>query len=48
MGNERLRAAMAAARIDIGKIATTAEVDPKTVQRWLSGRVPHTPPMEAG
>jgi transcriptional regulator with XRE-family HTH domain len=41
MANERLRSAMAAARIDLDAAATAAMVDPKTVQRWLNGRVPH-------
>src|SRR5262249_13954472 len=42
MGNERLRAAMTAATVDVETVATAASVDPKTVQRWLNGRVPHT------
>ena len=41
MSNERLRAAMAAATVDLDTVATAASVDPKTVQRWLNGRVPH-------
>jgi hypothetical protein len=41
MPNERLRTAMAEARVDIDLIADVTKVDPKTVQRWLSGRVPH-------
>jgi transcriptional regulator with XRE-family HTH domain len=41
MGNERLRAAMTAATVDVDAVATAASVDPKTVQRWLNGRVPH-------
>ena len=41
MTNERLRSAMAAARIDLDAVADAASVDPKTVQRWLNGRVPH-------
>jgi hypothetical protein len=41
MANERLRMAMAKAHADVEVIANAAEVDPKTVQRWLSGRVPH-------
>jgi hypothetical protein len=32
---------MAAARLDVDTAATVAAVDPKTVQRWLNGRVPH-------
>jgi transcriptional regulator with XRE-family HTH domain len=41
MANERLRASMAAARIDVERLADKVPVDPKTVQRWLKGRVPH-------
>lgn len=41
MANERLRAAMAAAQVSIDELAREAEVDPKTVQRWLVGRIPH-------
>jgi hypothetical protein len=43
MANERLRSAMSAARIDLDAAAAAAAamVDPKTVQRWLNGRVPH-------
>lgn len=41
MGNERLRASMATARIDMEQLAEKVQVDPKTVQRWLKGRVPH-------
>jgi transcriptional regulator with XRE-family HTH domain len=40
-GNERLRQAMATARVDVEAVAARAEVDPKTVQRWLAGRIPH-------
>jgi len=32
---------MTAAAADIDAVASVALVDPKTVQRWLSGRVPH-------
>lgn len=42
MGNERLRAAMNAARVTMEEIAEAAEVSPKTVHRWLKGRKPHT------
>lgn len=42
MGNERLRTAMTTARVDVDAVAVTAGVDPKTVQRWLAGRTPHT------
>jgi hypothetical protein len=41
MPNERLRIAMGNARVDIDQIAEATKVDPKTVQRWLAGRVPH-------
>jgi hypothetical protein len=41
MGNERLRACMARAGHDVGSLASAVQVDPKTVQRWLAGRVPH-------
>ena len=39
--NERLRTAIANAHVDIDQIAEATKVDPKTVQRWLAGRVPH-------
>jgi hypothetical protein len=42
MGNERLRAAMTAATVDVDTVANAASVDPKTVQRWLNGRLPHS------
>jgi transcriptional regulator with XRE-family HTH domain len=41
MGNERRRAAMTEAHVTLEDVATTVEVDPKTVQRWLSGRRPY-------
>lgn len=41
MVNERLRNAMEAKHVSIEKITQVAEVDPKTVQRWIKGRVPH-------
>ena len=41
MTNERLRNAMTVARVDIDTITKVTNVDPKTVQRWLNGRVPH-------
>jgi hypothetical protein len=40
MANDRLRAAMQAAHLDIEDVARAVEVDPKTVQRWLAGRIP--------
>jgi lambda repressor-like predicted transcriptional regulator len=39
--NEPLRKAMADARITIEALAHAAGVHPKTVQRWLAGRMPH-------
>lgn len=41
MLNERLREAIVAAHIDIDTITQLTNVDLKTVQRWLKGRVPH-------
>jgi transcriptional regulator with XRE-family HTH domain len=42
MINERLKDAMATTHIDIEALTRATGVDPKTVQRWLQGRVPHT------
>lgn len=39
--NEALRQALAEARLRETDVATALGVDPKTVQRWLAGRVPH-------
>ena len=39
--NERLRAAMAAKGMEIEILARVVDVNPKTIQRWLGGRVPH-------
>ena len=39
--NEALRNALAAKGVDRLDIATKLQVDPKTVERWLSGRLPH-------
>lgn len=39
--NERLRVAMASNGVEIEALARTVGVDPKTVQRWLRGRLPH-------
>ena len=41
MTNERLRAALDRAGVSSEALARTTEVDPKTVQRWVAGRVPH-------
>jgi hypothetical protein len=39
--NERLRVAMSSRAIEIEGLARHVGVDPKTVGRWLGGRVPH-------
>ena len=39
--NDVLRRALANARLREADVATSLGVDPKTVQRWVSGRVPH-------
>lgn len=39
--NERLRVAMNRAQLSVENLSDIANVDPKTVQRWLAGRVPH-------
>ena len=39
--NETLRTALAAKGINRLDIAAKLQVDPKTVERWLSGRLPH-------
>lgn len=41
MANDRLRAALARAAVTTEQAARHAGVDPKTVQKWLAGRVPH-------
>lgn len=41
MANERLKHAMAAKHVSVQSIAYETGVDPKTVQRWIGGRVPH-------
>ena len=41
MSNERLRLAMARAGFSVEAAARKTGVDPKTVQRWMAGRVPH-------
>jgi ribosome-binding protein aMBF1 (putative translation factor) len=41
MGNDRLRAALLEAGLEIEDLAARIEVDTKTVQRWLGGRTPH-------
>lgn len=39
--NERLRAAMVQAKLSVDDVYRATQVDPKTVQRWLHGRIPH-------
>ena len=41
MANERLKSAMKAANITVKMLAEKTDVDPKTAQYWLQGRVPH-------
>ncbi|MCW2569929.1 MAG: family transcriptional regulator [Mycobacterium sp.] len=41
MANERLRAALQRRGVTVEAAALAADVDPKTVHRWLGGRVPH-------
>lgn len=41
MTNERLRVALDRAGLSNEAVARATGVDPKTVQRWLAGRVPH-------
>src|SRR6202035_1248911 len=39
--NESLRRALFQARLSEEDVATRLQVDPKTVRRWLEGRVPY-------
>jgi lambda repressor-like predicted transcriptional regulator len=41
MANDLLIAAIRESGLDLNEISAIAEVDPRTVQRWLGGRVPH-------
>ena len=42
MTNERLRAELHSAGITVERLSDAVEVDPKTVERWIStDRVPH-------
>jgi len=41
MANDRLRAALGRATLTNEQVARQVGVDPKTVQKWLAGRVPH-------
>jgi transcriptional regulator with XRE-family HTH domain len=41
MANERLRTAMLQRGVTPAEVAETVGVDPKTVERWISGRIPY-------
>jgi lambda repressor-like predicted transcriptional regulator len=41
MANERLRTALLQRGVTLVELADTAGVDPKTVERWIGGRVPY-------
>jgi hypothetical protein len=41
VANERLRTAMAVAHVDLDSIVEATGVDPKTVHRWINGRIPN-------
>jgi hypothetical protein len=41
MANQRLRSAIERGRTSVEEVALKAQVDPKTVHRWLGGRTPH-------
>lgn len=41
MANDRLRSALNRAALTTEQVARAAEVDPKTVQKWVAGRLPH-------
>jgi hypothetical protein len=42
MANERLRSALARHQWSVAAFAEAVDVDPKTVERWITtGRVPH-------
>jgi transcriptional regulator with XRE-family HTH domain len=41
MANDRLRSALAHHGLTVEGVARLTDVDPKTAQRWVSGRVPH-------
>ena len=41
MANERLRTALLQRRVTPAQLADAAGVDPKTVERWIGGRIPY-------
>jgi hypothetical protein len=41
VANERLLTAMERTNVTVNELATVTEKDPKTVSRWIGGRVPH-------
>lgn len=41
MANERLRSALTTRGLTARRAAEQLDVDPKTVERWIAGRVPH-------
>jgi hypothetical protein len=42
MANDHLKTALAHANLTVEQFADIIQVDPKTVQRWVSGRTPYT------
>lgn len=42
MSNDRLKAALSQAGMEVEQLAELGEVDVKTAQRWLAGRVPYS------
>ncbi len=47
MGNDRLRSAVARKMRSTRDLSEAIGVDPKTIERWLSGRTPHLRHREA-
>ena len=41
MANERLRTALLSNRLTPAELADVVGVDPKTIERWISGRIPY-------
>ena len=41
MSNERLKTAMDTAAMTVDELSERVDVDPKTIERWVSGRTPH-------